>query len=107
MSVVDEGYRLRLSHITEPEVDASTDDAIQQFVAESFAHFDAFDVDEETDVVITIQEEAVMHQDMLCEAIRYITQEQMKRWKVNEGITVGFHHEVLNPLFSSLKYPQK
>jgi hypothetical protein len=70
-------------------------------------HFDAFDVDDEEYLVITIQEEADMHQDMLHTAIHTRTQEQMKRRKLGNEFTMSFHHGVLNPLFSSWKYPQK
>ena len=75
-------------------------------VEESFDNCDAFYVDKEKDV-ITIQEEAAMDKDMLHRIIHARTQEQMKRGKVDNGITVRFHHDVLNPLSSSWKSLQK
>jgi hypothetical protein len=116
-SVGGEGYGLSkqidskldelIRRVTEPiQVAAPTKDASHS-TAEIFDHCDAFDVEEEEDVLITIQEEEVMHSDMLQKAIRTRTEEQMKRRKIDNGIIVGFHHGVLNPLPSSWRYPKK
>ena len=71
------------------QVALHNDDAIQDTILEGFDNFDAFNVDDKEDAMITFQEEAIMHQEMLCKAIHTRTQERMKRRKVDSGITVA------------------
>lgn len=108
-SVGGEGYGLSR------EMDHKLDKLLQQMTAvrpvqlplpEQDSTFDAGGIEEDDYIEISFEEKTALHARVIDESIKHRQKQQIQNRKKN-GLLVGFHHGVLNPLPSTWTYPTK
>ena len=68
--------------------------------------FDAGGIEEEDYIEISFEEKTALHACASDESITHQQKPQLQN-KDKNGLLVGFHHDVLNPLPSTWTYPTK
>jgi hypothetical protein len=66
--------------------------------------YDGMDIEPEEDIVITIEEDAAVHNKLMRDKM---AAQLRKRRKTTHGLLVGHHHGGLNPLPSTWEYPNE
>ena len=66
--------------------------------------YDDMDIKPEEDIVITIEEDAAVHNKLMRDKM---AAQLRKRRKTTHGLLVGHHHGGLNPLPSTWEYPNE